>query len=81
MHQRFHLLVENRRCVDLGAKHTIERVHLLRACVHQRLLIDALPHVLVLLIGCLLWLQWLDSHRYVDLALDHPVLLFSLFEF
>ena len=71
MNQLFDLLVEDSLRGDLGAEDCIIAECFLRSSVHQGLIADFLPDILILITFGLFWAQWLDSDRHVDLALDH----------
>ena len=71
MNQLLDLLVEDGLGGDLGAEDAVEAERFLRSCVHQGLIADFLPDILILIAFGLLLGQGLDSDRHVDLALDH----------
>ena len=72
MNQLLDLLVEDRLSGDLGAEDRVKAERFLRSSVHEGLIADFLPDILILITFGLLWAQWLDSDSHVDLALDHP---------
>ena len=74
MNQLLDLLVEDRLSGDLGAEDRVKAERFLRSSVHEGLIADFLPDILILITFGLLWAQWLDSDRHVDLALDHSCL-------
>ena len=74
MNQLLDLLVEDGLSGDLGAEDRVKAERFLRSSVHEGLIADFLPDILILITFGLLWAQWLDSDRDVDLALDHSCL-------
>ena len=81
MYQLSNLVIEDSLCWHIWTKNLIEAECLLGPRVDKCLVAHFLPYIDVPVILGLLRGQWLNSHRNIDLAFNHDLLIFAVVSF